>query len=57
MTSHLGLMVIFAVFVSIVFAVLMREDPAEQVGFGLRLLLGFVGAGIALGWLLYFLPV
>jgi hypothetical protein len=56
-TSHVGLMVIFALFVSVVFAALMRETPGEQVRFGLRLLAGFVGAGILIGWLLYPLPL
>ena len=56
MTSHLGLMVIFSLFVSIVFAVLTRDEPREQVIFGARLFGGFIGAGILIGWLLYPLP-
>jgi hypothetical protein len=42
--------------VSVVFATLMRDDPKDQVKFGLRLFGAFVGAGIVLGWLLYPLP-
>ena len=57
MTSHLGLLILFAVFVSLVFAVLMRDEPKEQARFGLRLLGGFVGAAVGLSWLLYFLPL
>ena len=57
MTSHFGLMVIFAVFVSVVFATLMRDEPREQLAFGGRLFAGFVGAGTLIGWLLYPLPV
>ena len=57
MTSHLGLMVIFAVFVSVVFATLMRDEPREQLAFGGRLFAGFVGAGTLIGWLLYPLPL
>jgi galactitol-specific phosphotransferase system IIC component len=56
MTSHLGLMVIFALFVSTVFATLMRDEPREQLMFGARMAAGFVGAGIVIGWLLYPLP-
>jgi hypothetical protein len=56
MTSHLGLMVIFALFVSTVFATLMRDDPKEQLMFGARLVGGFIGAGVIIGWLLYPLP-
>jgi hypothetical protein len=57
MTSHLGLMVIFSLFVSVVFAVLTRDDPKEQIKLGARLFGGFVAAGIAIGWLLYPLPL
>ena len=57
MTSHLALMVLFSLFVSTVFATLMRDQPAEQLRLGARLFAGFVGAGIAIGWLLYPLPL
>ena len=57
MTSHFGLMLLFGGFVSLVFAVLMREDPREQVRFGARLFAGIVGAGVVFGWLLYALPL
>jgi hypothetical protein len=50
-------MALFAVFVSIVFATLMRDEPREQAWFGARLFAGFMGAGIAIGWLLYPLPL
>lgn len=56
MTSHLGLMVVFALFVSTVFATLMRDEPKQQLTFGARLFAGFIGAGIVIGWLLYPLP-
>ena len=56
MTTHVGLMVVFAVFVSTVFATLMRDEPREQIRFGMRLFAGFVGAGLLLGWLLYPMP-
>jgi hypothetical protein len=56
-TSHFGLMVIFSLFVSVVFATLMRDEPREQLKFGSRLLAGFIGAGVLIGWLLYPLPL
>lgn len=56
MTSHLGLMVVFALFVSTVFATLMRDEPTQQLMFGARLFAGFIGAGIVVGWLLYPMP-
>jgi hypothetical protein len=56
-TSHLALMFVFSVMVSIVFATLMRDEPREQVRFGARLFAGFMGGGILVGWLLYPLPL
>jgi undecaprenyl pyrophosphate phosphatase UppP len=56
-TSHAGLMIIFALFVSIVFGTLMRDEPKEQLRFGARLFAAFAVGGIALGWLLYPLPL
>jgi hypothetical protein len=56
-TTHLGLMIVFATFVSIVFATLMRDDPRDQLRFGAQLFAGFVGAGLVIGWLLYPLPL
>ena len=57
MTTHFGLLVVFATFVSVVFAVLMRDPPREQVRFAVRLLAGFLGAALVLSWLLYLLPL
>jgi hypothetical protein len=56
-TTHVGLMVLFALCVSAVFAVLLRDEPAEQARLGGRLLAAFVGGGLLLGWLLYPLPL
>ncbi len=57
MTTHVGLMALFAVYVSVVFAALMRDDARSQVLFGLRLFGTFMAAGIGIGWLLYPLPL
>jgi hypothetical protein len=56
-TTHLGLMVAFAFFVSVVFATLMRDEPREQLTLGAKLFAGFVVGGVAVGWLLYPLPL
>jgi hypothetical protein len=57
MTSHFGLLMLFALFVSAVFAVLQRDTPAEQVRLGALLFGGFVVAALVLGWLLYPFPL
>lgn len=57
MTSHVGLMALFALMVSIVFGALMRDTPAEQLRFGGRLFASFIGFAVLAGWILYFLPL
>lgn len=57
MTSHFGLMVLFAFFVSVVFATLTQDAPREQLRLGARLFGGFIAAGLALGWLLFLFPL
>ena len=57
MSSHLLVMMLFAGYVSLVFAVLMRDRPAEQVRLAGRLFAGFVGAALVLGWLLFPFPL
>ena len=57
MHSHLLLLVIFAFLVAVVFAVIAKDDPREQLRFGGVLFAGFVGAAIVLGWLMYPLPL
>ena len=57
MTSHFWLMVLFAFFVSLVFAVLLRDDPREQLKTGGLMLGGFVAAAYVLGWLMLPFPL
>lgn len=57
MTSHVGLMAVFALFVSTVFATIMRDEPIEQARLGARMLAAFIGGAVLVGWLLYPLPL
>ena len=56
MHSHFLLLVLFAFFVSLVFALLAKDDPTEQLRFGGMMFAGFVGAAVVLGWLMYPFP-
>jgi hypothetical protein len=53
MTSHLGVMVLFAGLVSIVFATLARDTTRDQVTFGARLFGALVVGAYALGWVMF----
>jgi len=57
MESHLVLMVLFALFVSVVFAALTEDDLRAQLVAGAKLFGGFVAAGLALGWILLLFPL
>jgi hypothetical protein len=57
MQSHLLLLAIFAFFVSLVFAVLTKDVPREQLQFGGMLFAGFIVAALVLGWLMYAFPL
>jgi hypothetical protein len=56
-TSHFWLMVLFAFFVSLVFAVLLRDDPRQQLKTGAMMLGGFVAAAFVIGWLMLPFPL
>jgi hypothetical protein len=57
MSSHLLLLVLFAFFVSLVFAVIAKDDVRGQLRLGALMFAGFVGSAIALGWLMYPFPL
>jgi len=57
MTSHFLLLVFFAACVAIVMAVLQKDDRAGQLRLALYIAGGFVGAALALGWVLYPFPL
>lgn len=56
-TSHFLLMALFAFFVSLVFAVLLRDTPREQLKTGALMFVAFVAAAYVLGWLMYPFPL
>ena len=57
MSSHLLLLLLFALPVSAVFAALAKEEPREQLRTGAMMFAGFVGSAIVLGWLMFPFPV
>jgi hypothetical protein len=57
MSSHLLLLVLFAFFVSLIFAVIAKDDAREQLRLGGMMFGGFVATALVLGWLLYPLPL
>ena len=56
MQSHLVLLVLFAFFVSLVFAVIAKDDARAQLRFGGMMFGGFLASAVVLGWLMYPIP-
>ena len=57
MTDHFLLMALFAFFVSLVFAVLMRDNVREQVRLGSMMFGAFIAAALVLGWIMLPFPL
>jgi hypothetical protein len=57
MTSHFGLMLLFAFFVSLVFATIAKDTPSEQARLGAQMFAMFIAAAIVLGWVMRLFPL
>ncbi len=57
MKSHFLLMALFAFFVSLVFALIAKDDAREQARFGGLMFAGFLASALVLGWLMYPFPL
>jgi hypothetical protein len=57
MQSHLGLLALFAFFVSVVFAVIAKDEVRDQLRFGGLMFGGFLASALLLGWLMYPFPL
>ena len=57
MQSHFLLLLLFSFFVALVFAVLLREDPREQMRLAAMMFGGLIGAAVLLGWIMYPFPL
>jgi hypothetical protein len=55
--SHLLLLAIFSLFVSVVFSVLMQDTWRDELKFGAMMFAGLVISAIVLGWLMYPFPL
>jgi len=54
--SHFLLMLTFAGFVAVVFGGIGREGVRQRLRYGLKVFLEFVVVGLALAWVLYWVP-
>jgi hypothetical protein len=55
--SHFEALVVFALIVSTVFALITKNGPREQLRYGVFVFLSFLAVAIAVGWIMYPLPL
>jgi hypothetical protein len=55
--SHFEALFIFAVIVSTVFALITKNTPREQFRYGVFVFLSFLAVALAVGWIMYPLPL
>jgi hypothetical protein len=53
---HFLVMVLFAVLASIVFGAISKDTAQERWIYGMKVFAEFIVIGLALGWILYFIP-
>ncbi len=53
MTSHLGVLILFAACVAVVFGTLLRDDVPGGGRLASRIFVGMVGGAYLLGWIMY----
>jgi len=51
--SHLFSMIVYAFFVTVVLALLRRDDKRARIKYGLFLFLIMIGGALLFGWLMY----
>jgi len=56
-TDHFLLLALFSLFVSVVFGVLLRDEPRDQARLGGLMFGAFLATAFVLGWLMYPLPL
>ena len=57
MLSHFGALVTFALLVSVVFAIITKSEPRDQIRYGIFVFISFLAAAIVVGWIMFPLPI
>jgi hypothetical protein len=55
--THFPAMLLFSALTSVVFGVVTKNTPRERAIYGVKVFGAFVGIAIALGWVMYFVPL
>jgi galactitol-specific phosphotransferase system IIC component len=55
--SHFTALTVFAVIVSTVFALITKNEPREQLRYGIFVFVSFLAVAFVVGWLMFPLPL
>lgn len=55
--SHFMALLLFALFVSAVFALITKNEPREQLRYGVFVFLSFIAVAFVVSWIMYPLPL
>ena len=55
--SHFTALAIFALIVSVVFALINKSRPKEQLQYGVLVFLSFLGVAFVVGWIMFPFPL
>ena len=55
--SHFSALTIFSLIVSTVFALITKNEPREQIRYGVFVFFSFLAVALAVGWIMYPLPL
>ena len=53
---HFLVMTAFAVLAAVVFGTVAKDNKSDRLSYGLKVFLEFLIIGLALAWVLYFIP-
>jgi hypothetical protein len=53
MTTHLGVMILFAACVAIVFGTLLRDNPRDELRLAGRIFGGLIVGAYVVGWIMF----
>jgi hypothetical protein len=55
--SHFSSLFVFAVIVSVVFSLINKTQPREQLRYGVFVFLSFLGVAVVVSWLMFPFPL
>lgn len=57
MLTHFGALTTFALLTSVVFGIITRSEPREQLKYGIFVFFCFLAAAVLVGWIMYPIPL